>query len=364
MQVVLSLNPGGTERLVIEIVKTLRRRVTSTVCCLDEAGAWAAELEAVGTQVVSLARRPGFQPRLGCKIARLAEAGGVDVLHCHHYSPFVYGQIAALANRRLRVVFTEHGRLSDNPPSLKRRLINPILGRLPSSIVAVSADLKRHMIAEGLPAARVSVIHNGIDPGPRPTPAERLKVRHEFGFLDDQLVLGTVGRLDPVKDLRTLLEAVGALHKARPTVRLLIVGDGPERPRLESYARHLGIERIVAFAGYRRDARALLPALDVYVNSSVHEGVSLTLLEAMAAALSVVATSVGGTPEVIADQQTGLLVEARSAGQLASAIQSLLHVPEWRFALGNAARARVETDFSIDTMVDKYLRAYRHAKES
>lgn len=364
MQLVLSLNPGGTERLVIDIVRSLAQTVASTVCCLDEPGAWAAELERHGTEVVSVSRRPGFHPFLGRQIARLADTRGVDVLHCHHYSPFVYGQLAALASRRLRVVFTEHGRLADAPPSLKRRIVNPILGRLPSAIIAVSDDLKRHMVEEGLPAQRITVIRNGIDPGPRPTPADRSRARREFGFADGDVVIGTCGRLDPVKDLPTLLGAFRLVSDKCGSARLLIVGEGPERTRLEAHASAAGFAGRVTFAGYRSDVRALLPALDVYANSSIHEGVSLTLLEAMSAGLPIVATRVGGTPEVIGDRQTGLLVPARSSAALAAAIERLLCEPESRAALGGSARARVEREFTTSAMVARYLEMYRTAKES
>ncbi len=364
MQVVLTLDPGGTERLVIDIVRSLVHEVASSVCCLDGRGAWAAELERAGVEVLTIERRPGFHPSVGWRIASLAAARGVDVLHCHHYSPFVYGQLASLASRRLRIVFTEHGRLSDAPRSLKRRIVNPILGRLPSAIVAVSDDLKRHMVEEGLPARRIEVIHNGIDPGPRLTPADRSRARQELGFADGDLVIGTCGRLDPVKDLPTLLDAFGRVSEKCGAARLLIIGEGPERARLEAHSRAAGLTERVTFAGYRRDVRALLPAFDMYVNSSIHEGVSLTLLEAMSAALPIVATRVGGTPEVIGDRETGLLVPARSSAALAAAMERLLCEPESRAALGGAARARLEREFTTSAMVARYLDAYRAARES
>ena len=161
-----------------------------------------------------------------------------------------------------------------------------------------------------------------------------------------------------------MLDAVRVVFADEPSLRLLIVGEGAERARLERHARELGLLEMVTFTGYRSDARDVLRALDAYVNSSIHEGVSLTLLEAMAAGLPVVATRVGGTPEVITDRDTGLLVEPRSSGELAAAIRSLLQAPDRRLALGNAARARVERDFSLDAMTGQYLSAYRRAKAS
>ena len=359
MQVVPSLDPGGTERLVIEIVKALSPAVDSMVCCLDQPGSWAGELTARGVTVESLGRRPGFHPGLGRRIADLAARRHVDVLHCHHYSPFVYGQLAALFARPLRIVFTEHGRLSDGGPSLKRRLVNPWIGRLPDAIYAVSEDLRRHMIAEGLPADRVRVVHNGIDPGARPTPDDRAAARRALGIGSGALLVGTAGRLDPVKDLPVLLDAFAALRRARGDARLVVIGDGAERHALQQRVQALGPDGGVTLTGYRGDVRRCLAALDIYVNSSTHEGVSLTILEAMAAALPVAATRVGGTPEVVLDGETGLLVPPRSPASLARALTSLASDPAARRSMGHAGRCRVKRHFSVETMTSQYLRAYR-----
>ena len=121
MQVVLSLNPGGTERLVLALVRRLRTRFSMTVCCLEEPGLWAADLQAEGLAVHALRRAPGFHPALGKRIRDIARQVGAGVLHCHQYSPFVYGCLARALSPRLSIVFTEHGRLSDAPPSAKRR---------------------------------------------------------------------------------------------------------------------------------------------------------------------------------------------------------------------------------------------------
>jgi glycosyltransferase involved in cell wall biosynthesis len=364
MHVALSLEPGGTERLVIELAKNLLPTVDSAVCCLDRRGAWAAELEAIGVPVVSLGRRPGFRPGVGQQIAELVTAWRIDVLHCHHYTPFVYGQIASLLRRRVRVVYTEHGRLSDAAPSRKRRMVNSWLGHFPADIYAVSADLRRHMIAEGLPADRVRVLHNGVEPGPPPSPASRSMARRLLGLADDEIAIGTVARLDPVKDFTTLLDAMARVRQCRQgRSRLVIVGDGPERARLEARSAELGIEADVTFAGYRSDIRRILPAFDVFVNSSTHEGVSLTILEAMAAMIPVVATSVGGTPEVVVEGETGLLVPARDSGALAAAVGQLIRSRATRATMGEAGRLRVLRSFSMDRMTRGYWNAYQNVSE-
>ena len=362
MQLVLSLSPGGTERLVIEIVRGLADRVDSIVCCLDEPGAWAAELAAINVPVITVQRTPGFHPSLAMRLARIMKDRAIDIIHCHHYSPYVYGLLASVLRPGVKLVFTEHGKLSDHRPSTKRRIVNPVLSRLRARVCAVSADLKQHMVAEGFPANRVDVLYNGIDPGSRPTRADQSAARTALGIPNDSFVVGTVGRLDRVKNLSLFLEAHAVLAARQPNVHAVIIGDGPERAFLEDKAANLGTSKSVTFTGYRHDVRALMASFDVYLNCSLYEGVSLTILEAMAAGLPVVATPVGGNPEVVVDQETGLLVPAR-ARSLAEAVLGLLHDPRRRRVMGDAARWRVIRHFSIARMVDDYARAYLGSRD-
>jgi len=358
MQVVLSLTPGGTERLVVEICRRLRPEFDVAVCCLDDEGAWSADLRAADIEVTALKRKAGFRPGLGRAIARLAEEQGVDVLHCHQYSPFVYGRIAAMWNPRLRIVYTEHGRFSDAPPGWKRCLVNPLLTRFDGTIVAVSHELRDYMIDSRFSRDKVRVIHNGIDPGPLPSDVDRRRARRNLGLPSDAFVVATVARLDPVKDLLTLLDAFAEARRTATWAQLLIVGDGPERARIEERARRHDLAAAVRITGFRPDVRALLPAADAYVSSSISEGISITILEAMAAGVPVIATAVGGTPEILADG-SGLLVPSRNAKQLAEAILCLAQDSRRRTALAARGRRRLEISFTIDRMVEDYARAYR-----
>jgi glycosyltransferase involved in cell wall biosynthesis len=357
LHVVLGLDPGGTERLVVELVRRLGGDLPAAVCCLDDAGRWGAALVADGVPVTALRRRPGFRPALGRAVARAARRHGATIIHCHQYSPFVYGCLARMWRPGLRLVFTEHGRLSDGPPSAKRRCANRLLARLPHEVYAVSDDLRRHMIREGFDGSAVGVIYNGIDAGPPPDPALRACQRQRLQVSDATIVVGTIARLDPVKDLGTVLVAMSALARERPVV-LLVVGDGPERARLEHQAAEAGLSDGVRFLGHRDDARQWLAACDVYVNSSVSEGVSLTILEAMAAGLPVVATRVGGTPEIV-DDACGRLVPPRDPAALAAAVRALSLDCAARRALGLAARRRVAERFTVDRMVQAYREVYR-----
>lgn len=357
LQVVLNLEPGGTERLVIELVRRLHRRFPTAVCCLDKAGQWAAELTAEGVEVVALGREPGFHLATARRLRAIATARRATVLHCHHYSPFVYGRLASVGLRGVRVVFTEHGRLSDAPPSPKRRVVNHLLPLGVRDLYAVSNDLRRHLVDEGFPS-RMGVIWNGIDPGPAPDEARRTAARAMLGIGPEERLIGSVGRLDPVKDFQTLIAAFAMAHARDGRLRLVIAGEGPERDALVSAVRKAGVEQVVQLLGHRSDVRVLLPAMDVYVNSSVTEGVSLTLLEAMAAERPIVATGVGGTPEVVVDGETGLLCAARAPAALAERMLGIAGDAALAARLGAAGRRRVLERFTLDRMVDAYTSVY------
>jgi glycosyltransferase involved in cell wall biosynthesis len=262
-----------------------------------------------------------------------------------------------------KLVFTEHGRLSDAGPSRQRQLVNPILSLLPGQICAVSNDLKQHMVAEGFPARCIRVVYNGIEPGSRPSSAQRRDARAALGLPRDAFVVGTAGRLDPVKNLPVLLHLMALLRDKVKGAAAVIVGDGPERAALETTASELGVTESVIFAGYRSDVRALMPAFDVYLNCSTYEGVSLTILEAMAASLPVIAAPVGGNPEVVVDHETGYLIPARPRS-IVEAVRRLAFDARLRRTMGDAARWRVIRHFSIARMVDEYASIYRRERHS
>jgi glycosyltransferase involved in cell wall biosynthesis len=356
LQVVLSLNPGGTERLVVELARRLHSEIPTAVCCLDDAGAWGNGLREEGIEVTALERPAGFHPALGRQVADAARRHRASVLHCHHYSPFVYGCLAKLWGSRSRILFTEHGRLTDSSPSKKRGTVNRILAKCPDGVFAVSNDLKQYLVEEGFSESSIRTIYNGIDIGPPASETDRAEVRQRLGADEGTIVVGTIARLDPVKDLKVLIAAVAALL-AKTCAMLVVVGDGPERPHLEVAAAASAAARQIRFVGHQDDARRWLAGCDIYANSSVTEGVSLTILEAMAAGLPVVATRVGGTPEVV-DASCGRLVPARDAAALASALTELAETPGLRRSLGGAARSRAIERFSIERMVDEYKDLY------
>jgi glycosyltransferase involved in cell wall biosynthesis len=270
----------------------------------------------------------------------------------------VYGTLSQVVRPSVRVISTEHGRLNDQPATIKRRIGTRVLNWLPATVVAVSRSLRSQLLAEGFPESRVRVVRNGIDPGPPPAPELRRDARARLGLHEDELVIGAVGRLAPVKDFGALIAAFGLVRSLPGRARLVIVGDGPERAALLSEARAANVSRAVLFTGHQDDVPSLMPAFDIFVNSSIYEGVSLTVLEAMAAGLPVVATAVGGTPEIVDDGVNGRLVPRRAIREMASAVAGLARDPELRARFGAAGRSRVLQSFHIDRMVRTYAGLY------
>ena len=168
----------------MEICRRIGPDFRATVCCLDDEGAWAGDLRSEGIEVIALRRTPGFRPEIGRRIAQVAADRGIRLAHCHQYSPFVYGWLAAWRLPALKLVYTEHGRLSDAPPSWKRRAVNPMLSRFDGKAVAVSHELRDYMIRAGFAGGKLDVIHNGIEPGRLPSAEERAAARRQLGIHD------------------------------------------------------------------------------------------------------------------------------------------------------------------------------------
>ena len=345
--VTLGLAVGGQEKLLLEFARHAdRARFDPLVIALGHRGTLADGLEALDCPVHSLDTPTGLRPGLVPRLARLFRQLGVDVVHTHDDRPLLYGLPAAWwAGVRRRVHTHHHGRI----PQISRRqsLVIALASRLARPFVCVSHDSARHMIAHGVPASRVTVLHNGIDlarfpyRGPQP---------------DGPAVC--VARLSPEKDVQNLVRALPHVVAALPDFRLEIAGDGPCREELVGLIDALRVRDHVRLLGEVRDVPALLARARLFVLPSQSEGVSLTILEAMARGLPVVATHVGGNPEVVLDGATGRLVPSRDPAALARAVIEVARDPNRARQMGHAGRQRVEAQFDVRQMVARYEALY------
>ena len=356
--VVKSLATGGLENGVVNLVNATHESFEHVIVCLTTSGPLESRLRA-GVRVVTLNKQAGREIVSLAKLARTLRQLRPDVVHSRNW-PTIDTVIAARLARVPVVVHGEHGREADDPDGRNagrnrvRRLLHPFLNRF----ICVSHDLRRWLIEQvRIPASKVVTIHNGVDVT-RFTGADRDAARADLGLDASDVVVGTVGRLDPVKGHAYLVQAFADVARRHPESRLVVTGDGPLRGELDHLVDTLGLRDRTRLLGERRDVPAILAALDVFVLPSVAEGISNTLLEAMATGLPVVVTRVGGNPELIQAETIGLLVPARQPASLAAAIARYVDDPHLRQLDGKNARQRAVERFSLARMADNYTAVY------
>lgn len=357
---------AGAEVQVATVASYLVRQpgVWLMAVLLNE-GRLACELRALGVDVEVIDERHHSSAVIVARLVRFLTSRRVEVLHTHRYKDTVLGTIAARLARVPKVVRTVHG-LAE-PMTGWDRLKFQAYGALDTTalryfadrIIAVSNEMADTLRADGYRRSAVVPIHNGIDVSKARVGRDPRRVREELGIETEALVIGTIGRLAPVKAHADLLRtAQRILHRA-PHARFLFVGDGPLRSELAATAAQLGVDRACVFAGARQDTFDLLAAMNMFVLPSLHEGVPMALLEAMILGKPVVATAVGGVPEIVQDRVTGLLVAPRDDRRLADACLELAADQRLAQSLGSAARRAIVDHFSHDVCGGALLDMYR-----
>jgi glycosyltransferase involved in cell wall biosynthesis len=360
-QVLHSLQVGGAEVLAARLARGLRGACRFVFACLDELGTLGEELRAEGFPVEVLGRQSGVDWRCAWRLARLLRRERVDLVHAHQYTPFFYALLARLLYRRPPVLFMEHGRHQPDYRRPKRVLANRLLLERRDRVVGVGQAVRQALIDhEGIPAPRVRVIYNGIDTaGLANGHHDRAAVRRELGAGPGDFVILLVARLDYLKDHATAVRTVARVARQRPDVRLVLVGEGPERAKIEELVGRHQLAANVRFLGLRKDVGRLLKGADLFLLTSVSEGIPLTVIEAMAAGLPVVATRVGGLSEVVEDGETGRLAPSGDDAALADAVLRLAGDPELRRRMGRRGQERARGVFSEGQMHARYLELYR-----
>jgi sugar transferase (PEP-CTERM/EpsH1 system associated) len=300
---------------------------------------------------------PGIDARFVVRLARRFRTLRPEVVHSRNWSTLD----AVLAARLARVpvvIHGEHGREATDPQGLdgRRRRVRRLAAPLITRFVTVSFDLSRWLVdIVGVPPRKIETIHNGVDLADFASDG-RDAGRRVLGIGGDTVVFGSIGRLDPVKDHLGLIDAFARLEQRE--TRLVIVGDGPCRRALEERCARRDVAGRVHLLGERDDVPALLAVMDVYVLASIAEGISNTILEAMASALPVVATRTGGNPELVEDGVTGALVPVGDPAALARALSTYADDPHVRDLQGKAGRRRATEEFGLERMAARYRRLY------
>lgn len=359
VHVLSSFGMGGQERVALDLAvgqAGLGHRVLTISLAAPPDGPLAAEFRERSLDIQTVAKRPGRDPRLFLSLARLFRTRQVDVVHTHNPQPLLFSALPAKLTRAA-LIHTKHG---VNPDTPRRLAMRRAAGRLVDVFVAVSqptaavASERRECRAD-----RLRVVPNGIDLDRfQPDDGARRAIRRELGIPDEAFAVGTVGRLWPEKGhaylIRSLAPVLGRFH-------LVITGEGPERENLTAQIAALARPEAVHLTGNRRDVPKLLAALDVFVLTSKSEGLPLVIPEAMAAGLPVVATRVGGIPQVVEEGKTGFMVEYGDEEGLRGRLVALDGDRRLARQCGEMGRERSLDRYSSRRMVADYLALYRQA---
>lgn len=358
VHVTFDMRIGGTEQVICNLVEnTDRSRFQLSILCIEkEIGPFGKELIKKGFSITSLSRNPGFDITLIIMIYNYIKENKIDILHCHQYTPYVYGVLGALTTK-CKVIFTEHGRFFPDQRKFKRILINPLLNLVTNRVTAISkATLGALVNFENFPGHKIRVIYNGMNSDRFFKNDTGEKLIPELD--ENSFVLGTVARLDPIKNQKIMIKALKRVHQKYDNIYLIIVGDGPERKNLEDLVQELELSSFVIFTGFRQDTHLLYKIMDVFLLTSFSEGTAMTLLEAMASGLPCIATDAGGNPEIVKHNETGIIIPSDNITSLAESIIRLMEDKDFKTKAGLAGIERFKKKFTIDHMIKAYEKLY------
>jgi sugar transferase (PEP-CTERM/EpsH1 system associated) len=360
LHVLHTFSTGGLENGVVNIINGSPKHFEHELCFLHRAGEF---LGRIGRPVTyhEMHKRPGNDPRFVLRLREFFRRRQVDIIHTRNWGAFD-GVLAACLLRKPVLIHSEHGRDIGDPAGMSRRrnLARRAMAFRASKFVSVSRDLYSWLKGTvHIPEEKLVLIPNGVDTS-RFRPGRDLAMRAELNIGDDEFVVGAVGRLDPIKNYPGLIAAVRRLNSNGRKVRLVIAGDGPERRRIEELLQPT-ITPQPLLLGSRSDVGSLYRMLDVFVLNSFAEGMSNTLLEAMASGLPIVCTAVGGNTELVTHGENGVLITPGDDASLAEAIESYISSPETRTAHGYSACRFVTQNLSLERMIQRYAALYESA---
>ncbi len=350
---------GGTERQFVHLTRNLdRSRFDVRIGCLSRAGPYLKEVEMPRIPISEYRIRSLFRIqaiRQQAQLARDIRRNGIHVLHAFGFYPNVFSVPAAtLGANCVTIASVRDTGVFSNRKKLKS-VAQKFACRLADRIIANSEAVRDWLLSLGVDGDKIQVIPNGVDIAAAALERRDFPIRRELGVDPNVPVVAVVCRLNPGKGLEDFLEAAVRVRQRYPSARFLIVGDSRVNPAyktaLEDLCGRLNLKHTVIFTGERHDVQRLLPEVNVSVLPSLSEGLSNSVLEAMAARLPVVATRVGGNPEIVENEKTGLLVPPRDAEALSNAIIRILESPDLAKRFGEAGRERVATRFSLEAMV-------------
>jgi sugar transferase (PEP-CTERM/EpsH1 system associated) len=359
LHVLPSLEIGGMENAMITLINGMDTdRFENQIFCFDfknYENSIQHRLQDENIPIYIFEKGDGIDYWLPIKISRILKKQNIDIVHTRNFAALLYGSTAAKLAGVRGVIADIRGRIPEDEGQKCKRL-----SFLVSRFVGVSEDIKK-MLANDfkIKEAKIKTIYNGVHLSHQTQDLDLASLRARLGLAPDDFVIGTIGRMEPVKDYAALIRMSAPLLVKYRTVKLMFVGDGSQRAELEKLARDLGLSTKIIFTGYQKDISNYLQLINVFALTSISEGISNVLLEAMASAIPVIATEVGGNPEIVINNQTGFLIPRTNLNQLTEKIDLLINNPELVNNFGKNGRKRVEEMFTIEKMVSEYQSLYQ-----
>lgn len=359
---IYAFKDGGMERGLLNIINHGDwDRFSHVIMCLTEAGAFASQISSSTCKVIEFHKREGNDYQLPKRIAKKARECQLEVMHARGWPTLVETAIAARLAGVRRTIYGFHGKMIEeiHGVGLKRRLTERFIIRFYDRVVTLNPRMRTDLATScGLPENRIHLIANGVDVNAFRPVQDHSALRAAFGIPMERFVVGNVARLDAVKNHDVILRGLARLRELEVRPYFLLVGEGPHRAALEREIQRLGLHKDVRLFGYSDHIAELLNCMDVYVQSSLYEGFSNTIIEAMACGLPVLATDVGGTADLFSQGVEGWFFSPEDDEALALLMLQLQRNPSLRERAAARGRQRVIAQFSVQAMVREYENLY------
>ncbi|MFC1498903.1 glycosyltransferase [Verrucomicrobiota bacterium] len=359
IHVLSTLDPGGMEGGVVNIVNGIDpEKFKVSICCLESSGILEQKIQKDKRRIFVMNKKPGRAWFLPFRLKKLFREQNAHIVHTHNYSTLIYGALGSLFPGGPRLVHGEHGDLPLQINNSWYMFVRKLLCSGAAGFHTVSKSLK-HMLEKyvGIPSGKIRHIPNGLDLK-RFMPHDRLLLRKEAGFSEEEFILVAIGSFYPWKNQKLVIETASGLRKRGLNFIMLLIGEGPLEKELKTMVKEKDLENHVRFPGYMNNIEDYLNLSDVLIQPSLTEGMANTIMEAMACGIPVLASDVGGNPELVRHGETGYLFPVDNMDMLLDQINDLYEQREERALMGENARRIAEQEYEIRDMIKQYEQLY------
>lgn len=355
--IIPTLEEGGAEKQLCLLAKGIdRSRFEPLIIALTRGGPRLVDLTNHGISVVEINKRGKLDPWAFVRLVQAIRVFAPQIVHTWLFAANSYGRLAAI-RAKVPVIFAGE-RCVDPWKGTSHRMIDRFLAKHSDGVIANSPAIVDFYSGRGIAREKFHIISNGIE-SPNFAAISREEAATRMGVDPNRLLIGAIGRLWLQKGHKDMIWAAEMLRVLHETTSLVIIGDGPERQRLEHYCDQVRAAKEIRFIGHRSDAAQLLPHFDIFWNASLYEGQSNAILEAMQASVPVVASDIGGNRDLIQHQVTGMLFPASDVGSLMKNTSRLIESVELRMQLAENAKHQIETHFSLTQMIEGHEKIYQ-----